>query len=76
MHQTGLPDGILSNQKSKFGQILEGLAMEDVGTFWPFGLFYGHLVYFMTIWHILWYVFSRFGMLYQEQSGNLAYRVA
>jgi hypothetical protein len=28
-----LPDGIFSNQKSKFGQILEGLAMEDVGIF-------------------------------------------
>jgi hypothetical protein len=21
---------------------------------WPFGLFYGHLVYFMAIWSILW----------------------
>jgi hypothetical protein len=27
---------------------------------WPFGIFCGHLVYF-----------SRFGMLYQEKSGNL-----
>jgi hypothetical protein len=27
--------------------ILEGLAMEDVGTF------YGHLVYFVVIWYIL-----------------------
>jgi hypothetical protein len=26
---------------------------------WPFGIFYGYLVYF-----------SRFGMLYQEKSGN------
>jgi hypothetical protein len=26
----------------------EGLAMEDVG------IFYGHLVYFMAIWYILW----------------------
>jgi hypothetical protein len=39
----------------------------------PFGLFYGYvgiscgnLVYFMVIW----YIFSRFGMLYQEKSGN------
>jgi hypothetical protein len=53
---------------------------------WPFGIFYGHLVYFMAIWYILWpfgifyghlvyflviwYIFSRFGMLYQEKSGN------
>jgi hypothetical protein len=34
---TGLPDGIFSNQKSKFGSFLEGLAMEDVG------ICYGHL---------------------------------
>jgi hypothetical protein len=47
--------------------------MEDVGIFhdhlvlflaichisWPFGIFYGHLVYF-----------SQFGMLFQEKSGN------
>jgi hypothetical protein len=67
-----LPDGIFSNQKSRFGQILEGLAMEDVG------VFYVHLVYFMAIWYILWpfgifyacfkYI-PRFGELYQEKSG-------
>jgi hypothetical protein len=56
----GLPDGIFPNQKSQFGHILEGLALEDVGMFYgllayfaaiwyvvrPFGVFYGHLVYF------------------------------
>jgi hypothetical protein len=47
--EAGLPDGIISNQKSQFGSISEGLAMEDVCmyTFWPFGLFYGHFVYFV-----------------------------
>jgi hypothetical protein len=35
-----LPNGIFSKQKSQFGQICEGLAMEDVG------IFYGHFVYF------------------------------
>jgi hypothetical protein len=35
-----LPDGIFSNQKSKFGSILEGLAMEGVG------IFYGNFVNF------------------------------
>jgi hypothetical protein len=30
----------LSNQKTQFGQISEGIAMNDVG------IFYGHLVYF------------------------------
>jgi hypothetical protein len=39
---------------------LEGLAKEDVG------LFYGHLVYFVVIW----YIFPRFGISYQEKSGN------
>jgi hypothetical protein len=41
---------------------------------WPFGLFYGHLVYFMAIWYILWLFgifFPRFGMLHREKSGNL-----
>jgi hypothetical protein len=27
------PDGLFSNQKSQFGSILEGLAMENVGIF-------------------------------------------
>jgi hypothetical protein len=30
---TGLPDGFFSNQKSKFGQILEGLRWENVDVF-------------------------------------------
>jgi hypothetical protein len=71
-----LPDGIFPNQKSQFGLILQALAMEDVG------IFYGNLDYFTAIWSILrpfgiscghwvdfifiWYIFYRFGMLYQE----------
>jgi hypothetical protein len=35
---------------------------------WPFGVFCGHLEYFMVTWHIL----PRFGILYQEKSGNPA----
>jgi hypothetical protein len=31
---SGLPDGIFANEKSKFGYILEGLAMEDVHIFY------------------------------------------
>jgi hypothetical protein len=74
-----LPDGIFSNQKSKFGYILEDPAFGDVGIrygnfihftaklyiLWPFGTFCGHLVYFVVIWYIL----LRFGMLYREKSG-------
>jgi hypothetical protein len=44
--------------------------MEDVDIciLSPFGLFCGTLVYFKAIW----YISSRFGMLYQEKSGNPA----
>jgi hypothetical protein len=38
---------------------------------WPFGIFCGHLEYFMAIWYIYFVAilvsFSRFGMLYQEK---------
>jgi hypothetical protein len=36
-------------QNPKFGSILEGITMDDVG------IFHWHLVYFMDIWYILWY---------------------
>jgi hypothetical protein len=41
---------------------------------WPFGIFYGYLGYFMTIWYIFVYLvhFSGFGIMYQEKSGNPA----
>jgi hypothetical protein len=61
-----LPDGILKN---KFASILQ----------WKLGVFYsnfvsfkGKIVYFMVIWYILrlFGIFSRFGMLYREKSGN------
>jgi hypothetical protein len=45
-------DGLFSNQKSKFGLILEGLAMEDDGTYRY--IIYGHLVHFTALGDILW----------------------
>jgi hypothetical protein len=33
-----------------------------------YGISFGHSLYFMVIW----YIFARFGMLYQEKSGNPA----
>jgi hypothetical protein len=33
---------------------------------WPFGIYYGHLVYFVSIW----YIFSSFGIMHQEKCGN------
>jgi hypothetical protein len=64
---------MFSNQKSQFGKILKGLAMEDVG------IFYGHFVYMLAKLYTLWPLgkycghlayFSGFGMLYREKSGN------
>jgi hypothetical protein len=55
------------------GKILEGLAMKDDG------IFYGRFVHFTVFCHILWtfgivvvigYIFPRFGIFYQEKSGN------
>jgi hypothetical protein len=71
--QVGLPDGIFSYKKFRFGHIFEDLGMENVGTFYghfeyftafwcflkSFAIFYGHLVYF-----------PRFGMVYGEKSGT------
>jgi hypothetical protein len=50
---------------------------------WPFGIFYGHLEYFMAIWNILWpfgifyrhlgyfmtiwYIFCGSGIMHQEK---------
>jgi hypothetical protein len=39
---------------SQFGNILEGL--KTLVILLPFGIFDGHFVYFMEIWHILWSV--------------------
>jgi hypothetical protein len=55
-----LPDGKFAYQKYQFGQILEGLGMENAG------IVYGYLAYFVVIWYII----SQFGVLFQEKSGN------
>jgi hypothetical protein len=71
--RAGLPDGVFSNPKSKCGYILEGLTMDNVG------IIYCHLEYFTPTWSILWpfgnvvviwYIFTRFGILCIEKSGN------
>jgi hypothetical protein len=65
--------GLASNQgcqmvcvlkpKYKFGKILEGLAMEDIGTYilGTLGPFYGLLLYLIDIWYtyfvVIWYIF-------------------
>jgi hypothetical protein len=66
-YSPGLPDGIFFKPKIPIWVNLGGSCN---GRCWyvicPFGLFYGYLVYFGVIWLIIF----RFGMLYQEKSGN------
>jgi hypothetical protein len=66
-----LPDGLFSNQKYQFGYILEGLRMGNAGIFYGlFGIFYGHILWQFGNVVVIWYIFSRFGILCQEKSGN------
>jgi hypothetical protein len=57
--------------------------LEYISAIWKifrsFDTFYGHLVHFMAIWHILWpfgslvaiwYISPRFGIMCQEKSGR------
>jgi hypothetical protein len=65
-----LPDGIFLDQNFRFGYILEGLGVEN------FSIFCSHLVNCIAIWYILcsfgifWCIFPRFGIFYQEKSGD------
>jgi hypothetical protein len=58
---SGLPDGLFSNQNHNLGKIWRFLQWKKllhfmtiwsilqpfgIGILWPFGIFYGHLVYF------------------------------
>jgi hypothetical protein len=47
VNRAGLPDGLFSNQKSQFGQILDGLRMKNVR------IFYEHSEQFTAVWYIL-----------------------
>jgi hypothetical protein len=57
----------------KFWRVLQWRMLVYVMAIWSispqFGRSCGHSIYFTVIW----YVFSRFGILYQEKSGNPAY---
>jgi hypothetical protein len=44
-----MPDGLLSNQKSQLGPILEGLILDNVGIL--YGTFSVHLVRFSGFWY-------------------------
>jgi hypothetical protein len=51
--RAGLPEGIFSNQNSQFGEILEGLEKEDVGTLIAILYFNSQMGYFVAILYIL-----------------------
>jgi hypothetical protein len=72
--ESGLPDGLFSNQKSQFGQILEGLRWENVAIFYGHleYVFDGHLGYFMTLWYILCSFGKFFPVLVPCTKKNLA----
>jgi hypothetical protein len=50
-----------------FGEVSNGRCWYIL---WTFCIFYSHLIYFMDILWFLGTIFSRFGTLYQEKSGN------
>jgi hypothetical protein len=56
----------------KFWWVLQWKMLVFFMTIWsilrPLDIFYGHSVYLVVIW----YIFPRFGILYQEKSGNPA----
>jgi hypothetical protein len=75
----GLPSGLpdlrhIFRPKKSVASLPERLAMEDVG------IFYSHLVYFTTIWYILWpfgmYILWPFGMYILWPFGMYIYFVA
>jgi hypothetical protein len=52
-NKPGMPD--LHTKNINLVYISEGLVMEKFGfILWPFLSFYGHLVCFVAMWHILW----------------------
>jgi hypothetical protein len=75
----GLPDGIFSHQTTKnpnldkFWSALDWKMlryfMAICNILWTFGIFYDNLVHFV----FFWYIFSGFGFVYQEKSGNPAW---
>jgi hypothetical protein len=65
--KSGLPDGLFSNQKSKHGQILEGLRLLNVHIFYGYWEYLTDLLFYDRFLH-----FSGFSIMYLEKSGNPA----
>jgi hypothetical protein len=72
-HTSGLPEGQTKNPNlGNFWKVLKWKVLvyriAICYILWPFGIYYGHFVYFVVVW----YIFSRFGRLYEEKSGSTA----
>jgi hypothetical protein len=86
MWAAGLPDALVSFQTKtpnlgKFWRVLQWNLLAYCMASWSI---VSYLVYFMVIWYIfavlvyfmvIWFIFFRFGMLYQDKSGNPGGRV-
>jgi hypothetical protein len=63
-------------KNANMGKKFRALRFDNVlFIFWPVGIFNVHLGYFVTIWYILCLfgtIFSGFGIMHQEKSGNPA----
>jgi hypothetical protein len=72
--QPVLPDGnFFQTKNTNLGKFWKDLQWKMFGIYRailsilrPNGIFYVHLVHFV----VMWYIFTRFGMLYREKSGN------
>jgi hypothetical protein len=70
-----LPDGFFQTKNPNMGKFWRALDWKIIVYFmaiWnilcPIGIFCIHMVHFVFIW----YIFSGFGIMYQEKSGNPA----
>jgi hypothetical protein len=75
-----LPDGLFSSKNTNLGTIFRASDWKMwiflwpfvICILWPFGIFYDHLAHFVFIW----YIFSSFGIMHHEKSGNPAVSIA
>jgi hypothetical protein len=68
-----LPDGLFSKPKIPFWEKFEGPWNRKYGyMLLPFGIFYGHLVYFIAFWYSLWPFGMFFAYWYDWTKKNLA----
>jgi hypothetical protein len=58
--------GCFRTKNTNLGKFWRALDVKMLIYFWPFGIFYGHLEYFMDIWNILWTFGTFYGQFYDH----------